>query len=138
MPLGSTQQISCQQFLTFSIITFREYQSDLSYKDNEQSTVNIICTTSTTSIIVIVITRNVENYKSYHCYTMEWSYLYNVVITLNVISICCYTPNVLIVITQNYNNSYTLFTTCYNTECSYFLLSLYSKRLGHQGYNAEC
>ena len=35
------------------------------------------------------------------------------------------TLNVLIVITQNYDNSDTLFTTCYNTESCYFLLSLY-------------
>ena len=36
VPLESTQLVSCQQLLTFSTMIFKEFQSNLCYKANEQ------------------------------------------------------------------------------------------------------
>ena len=66
MPLGSTQLVSCQQLLRFqctSLIYLLRVMNT-----NKQS---IVYTTSTTSTVLIVITRNVKNYKVYVRYTIE-------------------------------------------------------------------
>ena len=48
------------------------------------------------------------------------------------------TRDVLIVITQKYNDSETLSSGCYITECCYFQLLLHQMKLSHQSYNMEC